>query len=1032
MKKLTFFADGFTRIENCVRIKKSKTSFDTSKRSGTSVPDFGSTGFQTLQSNPVCNIYIKEKSRVESGTWKPRSYFTSSAVLTGSGSMSRARLSQTFKNPSSGELGQKEVGAGSARSDKDDGKGLKVMKGRKGKNSGRRSRGKDLVGTSTNKGISAVGNKDRGKQEAEYRCETNSVSEPRKLSNGVETDFSRTLSGFVGNFDLVDLAGSARDGTAHKTANGISAVNAPELSVISTASVSTAERKIDGKSTKNDTESCSNDIRVNTDEDDTTNHYERHESGASAAILNQVEAIASSKLQLTALQHEGDLSQLFGNVDGREHRRTGMTVRFDLPPGSGDIDEKTEDAKTDISEGVKIGHTSKQRRSPRKSRPRKSILKRGVLANASLQNESSQFSDLDKKLIVLDREEAKQTANHDGNKIQNMIESGTLLSSVISTGGAGSADKPAGFCENARDVDRTVELECTEKIDFNEDDDHKSDGRNEIERIGTENASNDAHGMSSRDSDNDLLQKAIDNTVENNIGDLETGTIRRSSRLRKSGESSARQMKSKSKGKEKAGSSRNGQPENGADIEKIDGLLSGSRTDGVVGEVGISRHEPNPGETDSLLIDKDKVCFDGLKLNDIEEKTLVIRDSSQDFIDVNVVIETTTEGDTLAFIKAKQENSKEPRTYFVVKEVLDTIIQEGCQSLSYSESGANDGGIRVGEISDGRITDQSKSFSKSDQDMLIQTAEITHHNTDSNISKLPNQTLLDRSQLPISIVSSINDSGDSLQPQVCASLGTESHLSKQTVQPDFTVTGSLQLQHNQSPNEEHPLTDFRRREIVSDAPQNKSPQTSNGLLPEANIVNTNVGFEIISSEVRSNLSNGSKLDESLECEQAFQPEDFAIYLSDDSNDSTDVRQNVLKRRAMEKSRVKSGSSEDQGLGSHATSIGESDQQEMGSSDGSNGSVMTNKTQTKTLIDNESLMLQSGGKGKWNSFGEFGEKSGELLARNLKADGGNDQKRENAGGKSKGNKGKDCQAINEKKLTVTKRSKKRKSCPDDVS
>ena len=770
-------------------MKRSANRRKNSSHSEGTAPGSKSLGFQALQSNSICNIYIKKKKNIKSGSWKPPSYLMNSAVLTGSGSMSRARMNQTFKTP--------YCNVDSIKEDASD--------------------------------VRSSGNERKGESEVSRKC----------LGDGNEGVRIMDREKDVENTCDQDLSTASFNAIIPQPSNEF-------LASVPSSSQMTAN----GNSCPKDTmENFSGRAKSNS----AFNEKCTHEIAETSLSGNDLTVKRDS-----GRNFRGNGEEIFTHVDGE----AGRSVRFDFSEESGVKGDagQFESGKDAINVEItrmQSGTVKEKTRPPRKGLPRKSILKKAETCKGILNEEKDSIGIICRSS---DSKEAGSETSFEGVDCKGVLES--IAANIPSCKG---------------ELNEEVDLECREKLDFGED------GNSAIYRKTSTERSNHVGECIKEENG---VSKGLDNRVQCTLEELScsrngrtaTGKdeVRRKPSRQKAGKERGRKT-STGKKSGKRGTKRASKQINLGDSQECMGqdcaTLDGGSTIMEATE-GMANVVVLPGGNEKGT--KYNVCCTtkvtvanaveivhrkeegGISISEEEKQAngCVVGegggyDSSlsstalQSCVDFDLLSNATHQGDTAM----KEDAKKDLQTDIIGGRVglgggggfIPDRKQE--PSLSRSRQLTEPVGYQINSLT--RLAESENSQNAINIDIPLRIPSVQF-----NQFVQANQPISDSAQLSLYDLRSVTN-----YRVDTAILGSQ------------TSDAGLRRTNNQDEND------------IAKVPPNSQPGFSN------------IGFEIISSTVHSNLSNDEI--------QSTKSEDFSIYLSDDSNDSADVRSGLVSTKMNE-------------------------------------------------------------------------------------------------------------------------------------
>ena len=930
MTVLLHVSDCFTRIEDHMRTEPVHQANinrkpGSSKRPPATVPASTSRGFQTLRSNRNCNIYIKKKSNLKSGTWKPPAQLTNSAVLTGSGSVSRARLNQTFRGFSHNiicsetEADRKAGRKGKAsdmRARRNEGTNRDNCKTRdRSENSNNEA--KSIRDHFVNIDVAFESDKERhGDKKYDERSEKRGVKDTdsmKKLNAAGETgngEFSKSIGDSISNGSTsygqhlnadIDKRPSHSSDNSTQSDNSTNHVTKPgNEGTFWLHDISLSNREVVENLSKGACKSSPYEKPTHFIVDQQTNQSVKADHSGLETVLDSIEkhSCITHNAQPLDVQYPGDLSsvEVTGSVDEKHCKRSGLTVRFDLPCSIvGDDKNENPDLGIHNEQGFVTNGNSETRKieeTVRKSLPKKSILKTGSVDRILLRGggiiSSSEGSSQATEMNLGHWIETRNTSTLE--EANPELEPG-ITTMQFDALGSSTEEVNLAKCStisrgNPGDTDEAIDLECKEKICFTEDGNPNSASYDVVECISP---------------------RVVDNRIEYTIDDIKSSKNKTASkRPKKMNEDGKRQRSSKRKEAIKNSASKHGIPGNEV-YRNTRKLISDNQKSNYVVDIAQLKDESSVEATSSDrtvngIIEKIHSANDSASLS--------LGDLQGESVEVDIVFETTPHEDS--HIKCAENVTIEPE---FTKELTHSTKDEkdysvSCSGLASSTDKEKEGNSLELDTSsrglDGLPCDEKlgQSYSKNNQYVHNTVSGITAnlHSIRREINQYSSQTFTDSSQLLKHDIASANTFHSlDTESKRCASNQEDCHHSKATVprRTDLRSNSLAQVKTNKIIHtHENDGCDIIAVSSTTGPSQNSSSQ-----LIQDCIDSSNTGFQIISSEVRSAPHNESSLDESTVKRDPFQSDIFSIYLSDDSNDSTDTDQGMSKLPADKGSRV---------------------------------------------------------------------------------------------------------------------------------
>ena len=940
-------SDCFTRIEDHMRtgpVHRANINREpgSSKRAQATVPAFTSPGFQTLQSNRSCNIYIKKKRNIKSGTWKPPAHLTNSAVLTGSGSVSRARLNQTFRDfshykvCSETEADRKTEPKGKASDMRE-----RCNEGADRDNCKKRDRTESnnneaesisdhcvnadvafLTGKERDMGRMYDGRGDKGDVTNTVKFNANSMKELNAEGQTGNGGFIKSTGDFISSGSTsseqnlhrgINKRPSHPSENSAQPENSANRFNKPgNVGTLQMHNVSLRNREVVENPGAHQNSSCENPTRSIGDQQ--TNQSLKTDHFGSKTVVNSTEnrSCITHSAQPSVVQYAGNLSSLEATecVSEKHCKRSGLTVRFDLPRSiEGDDDDQNSELGMGTEHGFVSNINSEARKTERtvgKILPKKSILKAGNVDEILLQrggtissSESSfQGTEMNLERRVETRNNAVlREANPELKPGITTMQFDTLGSN---TTGMNLPKSSAISCGNPGDIDEAIDLECMEKICFTEDGNVNPASNDLVERISP---------------------RLVDNRIEYTIDDIKTSKNKTvSKKPKKINEGCKRQRNSKRKEAIKESASKQGMPGNEMYKNTRKSSSDNQKSSNVV-DIAQLKDKLSVEASSERMVNGTTEKFHGASDN----ASLSVDGSHGQLVEVDIVFETTSEGEP--HIKHAENIIIEPH---IVKELAHSTKTEKDYSVSCiglvssTDKEKEDIGLKL-DTSNTELCglpcdeNHSQSHSKNNQHVPSTASGITgnHHSICSEINKHSTQTFTDSPQSLMHDVASTNafHSLDT-ESKRCASNQEDSCHSKATprIGTDFRTNGLAQVKTNENVH----TSENDGCDIIAANRATSPSQNSCGHLLQDCIHNSNTGFQIISREIHSVPHKDSRLDESTVKREPFHSDIFAIYLSDDSNDSTDNAYGMSKLPADRGTRIGSEFLDKNNVGRSAT------------------------------------------------------------------------------------------------------------------
>ena len=932
--RVLLFPEPFARIDDCVLAapsdqKEKQQDSDLAKHTSVTIPNFTSAGFQPLQSYPVCNVYIKKKSNLKSGTWRAPASLTNSAILTGSGSMSRARLNQTFGDLSSCKVsGEKETSCKDGRS----GKASHVRAAHSGgtmKEGCRIQNGSKDIGSlmdhcsDRNVTVLTVRDSDRSRKNcgldtgslaSAAKCHVDKVKEcstgfeidSRELDESVENS-TRSCHSSYGSHLTLDVGET--NSHPNESDHPAGCITKPENpGTVRQRNAFLTDSVAYENSHKSTEASILNKPRTS------LNGHRRNRSSRvgisdSDKEINSTENVSGivNSVQPSDAQFESILSKVdgLGCVDQNHHKRSKLTVRFNLPHETrGALSEGKSEVGNGIRQTIVCGRDDELAISGitvQDSLPKKSILKAGNTGRMKLEGEESNcYKENSFQRAGMNLGSSSEIGDTNGLGDERSIMEPMDTASPFGTLALAHEEVSAKYmsansCKNSEDTSSTINLECAEKIHFTEDGNLNPMGFKEVQ-----------HNTAT----------VVDNRVEYTIEDIKGSRSKSGpTRSKKLGKGNNRQKNSSRKVNIKRINSRQDMPVNenvldGTGELKFDFQKAGTDNCKAVISIDEPRFVHVEATSHDRMVNGDDKNIHGKR----DDATLQLGDSQGDSVEVDIVFETKCgSGETLASVKSLENSTIELEN---IKDCEGRVIDEK-DFLLYS--GLN-------SSTDQRIKNSGIKVDTNIKDLR----DLAH-------GENPIQSVLSDNQLVQSTASKITDVFDKTYHEISRQSGRPSddisRLSEYDKTPSENIVSSLNAETRSRTSGQEDYHDYtmkadrssdRRITCLPQVQMNENfehvhcdvvaASRTNGLLaentsvrsPQSNTNRSNVGFEIVSSEMQSEPYDDFMSGKNTIENEPFKSDIFTIYLSDDSNDSTTISQGTSHRPAGRKSQAESG------------------------------------------------------------------------------------------------------------------------------
>ena len=888
--------------------QKNIKSSHLTKDSPATVPTFTPLGFRSSS----INIYVKRKSNIESGTWRPPPNLANRVVLSGSGAISRSKLNQSFGCFSDNGLQSREEATPKSGGTE---KGESMMKNcnKRMKRSSKKCIKTEKVKSTSSADVApmTLRSKVRRKRE-DNEVETGSLDRPANVSMSNISEFQSATAEISAEVNRSeDQAANTESPRWQSSSNSETEdrfchsrrsddLSDQTLTLESQESVKQHTVLLRNREVTEVTDEL-DEISKNKTEEGCSENQPCSEEGSVAALSTRIEHSDSDTLVSevnaqyivdnvgppagTYDQRDFSSLELLASLGEKHHKSSRPTVRFDLPDEvlGTDEDDKTEFKGDSKQKSVSNNddRTTKTLGIVEKILPIRSILKKGNASRVSVHSEnirSCHQSSIQGADVALERRRGARKAFYlKGEKSDSQSET----SAQESTTGASTAHGQASTCQESGNADQ-VDLECKEKICYTEKGDLISFDHNEIRHSGL---------------------RLIDNRVEYTIKDLEYSSTPVSMTSKKSSERNKKRRNGSMKSKRKGSTKKAEMPENEKSFEGNPKLVSDSQEANYEPETsrGDSSNlgEVEKASTDECTVDKTSRETDGTDC-------LSLDGAQVDSVEVDIVFETTTQREPLAFAEQTENNSVDSASVkesTAVKEHVGTSKTDEKLSIMFNNDSSSAAGEKM--ESNVELEDNSREFSVSENseipvDSLLQHNQNLHQHPSNDINQPPNHTSADLPRLS-SHKSSITD--------VVALLNRFASDKEQSKVNVYDTLNFRNTSVQQVPAKEgSSIVQSDSIEVLAESGIGDSPQNTESHQNDSSSSNT--GFQIVSRKISSEPYESSSSGKSnIEKD----PQIFTIYLSDDSNECVDssrslsglssTRQRQISGRIVEESEL---------------------------------------------------------------------------------------------------------------------------------